>query len=118
MEGDGLTSMITLFPYNIFSQGSQFSVSFWYKRKGTSTATTALLTNGNKSIKPSIHVTSDTNSIGVKFVTDTNEVLKTGIPVRYLTCIHRSDNYTVMSCHTDQRFTQSELRYYKCEEEN
>ena len=63
-------------------QFNKISISFWYKRKDTGSATEGLITNGNSNTSPSILISSDKNSLSVVLKTETNTLRKSGIPVR------------------------------------
>jgi len=78
---DGSAMLEIPFFKNSYNSYETFSVSFWYKRTGSSRANQGLIDNGDCAYDPSIMISSKPNTIGGRLATTSGKVEKDGIQV-------------------------------------
>ena len=68
---------------NNYATFSQFSITFWIKRMDTPDGIQGLVDNGNCLVEPSIMMSLQGDSIGVKFITSGGRVEADGLKVHH-----------------------------------
>ena len=75
----------------------QLSVSFWYKRAGGQSSVQGLFNNGDYATEPSVLITSQPDSIGVRLVTQSNSISRDDIQVIHISFVRPSSRSSVRS---------------------